>query len=103
MEQGTEYLELILKSAARIDPINDLLAFSRINLDRQLLVEVDLTTIAMDAVSDLDKLIQRSGGCVELGPLPTIHADPSQMRQLFQNLIGNALKFHRMGVPPVST
>ena len=81
--------------------IDDLLAYSRINVDRQPLVEVDLTAVAMDAMSDLDELIQRSGGCVELGPLPTIQADPSQMRQLFQNLIGNALKFHRTGVPPV--
>ena len=37
---------------------------------------------------------------MDVGPLPTIDADPTQMRQLFQNLIGNALKFHRPGVPP---
>jgi two-component system, LuxR family, sensor kinase FixL len=42
-----------------------------------------------------------TGGKVEVGELPAIHADPMQMRQLFQNLISNALKYHRPGVPPL--
>ena len=46
---------------------------------------------------------QQTGGRVEVGDLPTLDADPTQMRQLLQNLIGNALKFHRPGVPPVVT
>ncbi len=103
-EQGKDYLDRILNSAARMrNLINDLLAYSRISLERHPLVEVDLSAVATEVVSDLDELIRQSGGCVELGPLPTIQADPSQMRQLFQNLVGNALKFHRPDVPPVVT
>src|SRR5262249_7599082 len=51
-------------------------------------------------LSDLSVRIEHSAGKVEVGPLPTVEADPTQMRQLFQNLIGNALKFHRPDLPP---
>ncbi len=50
---------------------------------------------------DLEVRIEQVGGRVELGVLPTVNADPLQMRQLMQNLIGNALKYHRPEVPPV--
>ncbi|QFS43817.1 PAS domain S-box protein [Nostoc sphaeroides CCNUC1] len=43
---------------------------------------------------DLELYVQQTGGSVEIGELPTIEADPLQMRQLLQNIIGNALKFH---------
>jgi PAS domain S-box-containing protein len=101
-EQRTEYLDRIITSAARMrNLITDLLAYSRINLESQPLVDVDLATVATEVVSDLDELVRQSKGRVELGTLPTIQADPSQMRQLFQNLIGNALKFHRRDVSPI--
>jgi PAS domain S-box-containing protein len=101
-EQGMEYLDRITGAASRMrNLINDLLAFSRINLETKPLVPVDLTAVALEVVSDLDELIRQSGGRVELGTLPTIQADPVQMRQLLQNLIGNALKFHRPGVSPL--
>ena len=54
-----------------------------------------------EVVSDLEGLIQQTGGSVQLGRLPTIHADPPQIRQLFQNLIGNGLKFQHPDRPPV--
>lgn len=101
-DQGKEYLERIVNAVTRMRSlINDLLAFSRVTLKGQPFSRVDLQTVAREVVSDLEILIQQSGGRVELGPMPTIQADPLQMRQLFQNLIGNALKFHREGVPPV--
>ena len=62
---------------------------------------VDLAQVAREVVSDLEGRLQQTGGRVEVGDLPTVEADPTQMRQLLQNLIGNALKFHRPGVPPV--
>ena len=61
---------------------------------------VDLGRVASEVVGDLEARLHQSHGQVEIGNLPTINADPLQMRQLFQNLIGNALKFQRKGAPP---
>jgi PAS domain S-box-containing protein len=101
-EQGKEYLTRIVSAVGRMRTlINDLLAFSRVTLKGQPFAKVDLQALAHEVVSDLEILIHQSGGRVELGPMPAIQADPLQMRQLFQNLIGNALKFHRPDAPPV--
>ena len=101
-EQGRENLGRILKSAVRMRTlINDLLAFSRISMTGKDFLLVDLGAIASEVVSDLDGLIQQTGGSVQINTLPAIHADPLQIRQLFQNLIGNGLKFHHPGTPPI--
>jgi signal transduction histidine kinase len=63
--------------------------------------QADLNKIVGEVLSDLEVRIQQTNGQVELGELPTLDADPLQMRQLFQNLIVNALKFHQEGRPPV--
>jgi signal transduction histidine kinase len=64
-------------------------------------VPVDLNKVVREVVSDLEVGIEKKGGHIEVGNLMTIDADPSQMRQLLQNLIGNALKFSKKDVPPV--
>jgi signal transduction histidine kinase/CheY-like chemotaxis protein len=100
-EQGREYLERMRSAAARMSTlINDLLAFSRVTTKAQPFAAVDLAAEARQVASDLEGRIQQVGGTVEIGPLPTLHADPMQMRQLLQNLIGNGLKFHRPHEPP---
>ena len=53
-----------------------------------------------DVVSDLEVRIEKSGAQIQVESLPEIDADPSQMRQLFQNLISNAIKFQKPGVTP---
>ncbi|HYE57179.1 MAG TPA: ATP-binding protein, partial [Rhodothermales bacterium] len=63
--------------------------------------QVPLDGVVEDVTQDLWTRLQETGGRVEADALPTIRADAMQMRQLFQNLIGNALKFHRDGVPPL--
>ncbi len=101
-EQGCDYLERMQSSAARMRTlINDLLTFSRVTTKAQPFAPVDLAVVAREVVSDLEGRIQQTGGRVELGELPTVAADPLQMRQLLQNLIGNALKFHKPGEPPL--
>jgi PAS domain S-box-containing protein len=101
-EEGRDYLERMQKAADRgRSLIQGLLAYSRITTRAQPLVPTPLGEIARDVVGDLDARIASVGGNVVVGELPTIEADPLQMRQLFQNLIGNALKFHRAGVAPV--
>ena len=101
-EQGRGYVERMQASAARMRNLIDaLLAFSRVTTKAQPFVPVDLAATAREVVSDLEGRLQQSGGRVEVGSLPTIDADPSQMRQLLQNLVANALKFHKPGEPPL--
>jgi light-regulated signal transduction histidine kinase (bacteriophytochrome) len=61
---------------------------------------VDLSKIALEVIEDLDAKLQTTQGKVTLGKLPRIEADPFQMRQLLQNLIENALKYHKKDIPP---
>jgi light-regulated signal transduction histidine kinase (bacteriophytochrome) len=83
------------------DLIENLLTFSRVTTKAQPFTSVDLGSVARDALSDLESRVKQSGGRVDVGALPSVDADATQMHQLLQNLIGNALKFHRPGVPPV--
>jgi light-regulated signal transduction histidine kinase (bacteriophytochrome) len=81
--------------------INDLLTFSRVTTRAQPFVTVDLNLLLQDVVSDLEYQIDRTHGKITINELPVIEADPTQMHQLFQNLINNGLKFHREDLPPV--
>ncbi len=99
---GRDYLERIRGAAGRMqDLINDLLMYSRLSAREQSYARVDLTKVARSVLSDLEVRIEETGGTVNLGALPAIDADPVHMRQLLQNMIGNALKFTRPGVAPV--
>lgn len=101
-ETGRDYLARVIDAAKRMqDLINDLLMFSRISTKEKTYARVNLNKIAKTVLSDLEVRLEETGGTVNLGDLPTIEADPIHMRQLFQNLIGNALKFARPEVPPV--
>lgn len=101
-EQGRDYLARMQSSATRMRSLIDaLLSFSRITTKAQPFTSVNLEMVAKDVISDLEDRVQRMGGRVDLGPLPTLEADASQMRQLLQNLIGNGLKFARPGTPPI--
>ena len=98
---GQQYLERMQESTRRMQAlINDLLAFSRVATRIHPFVLVNLTEVVKEVLSDLELRLQQSGGRVEVGELPTIEADAMQMRQLLQNLIGNALKFHPPEAPP---
>jgi signal transduction histidine kinase len=100
-EKGVDYLRRANAAAERMQTlIQDLLKFSRVATHGRPFVPVDLGDVTGEVLEDLEAQIQRTGGVVEVGQLPTISADPLQMRQLLQNLISNALKFHRDGVPP---
>jgi PAS domain S-box-containing protein len=99
---GRDYLERMCAAAARMqDLIENLLAFSRITTKAKPFASVDLGSVARDVLSDLESRIAQTAGRVEVGELPSVQADATQMHQLLQNLVGNALKFHRAGVPPV--
>jgi PAS domain S-box-containing protein len=100
--ESADYLNRIQKAAGRMQVlINDLLAFSRVTTRAQPFTTVNLAETAGGVLEDLEGRIELVQGRVELGALPVIDAEPLQMRQLLQNLIGNALKFRRPEVPPV--
>jgi PAS domain S-box-containing protein len=101
-EDAQDYLRRMRNAAARMQTlINDLLEYSQVTIRAQPLQAVDLGRVVSEVLSDLDERIRASHGTVHVGPLPTILAGPLQMRQLFQNLIANALKFHPANAAPV--
>jgi len=101
-EQGRYYLERMQDAAQRMARlINGLLIYSRTSTQAPRFARVDLDDLARDVLNDLQLRLEETDGRVEVEELPEVEADALQMRQLFQNLIGNALKFHRDGVPPV--
>ncbi|MBX9584488.1 MAG: PAS domain S-box protein, partial [Gemmataceae bacterium] len=103
-DQGREYVGKMQGSAGRMSRlIDDLLTYSRVTTHAKPFARVDLNVILAEVVDDLEVRIEKSGGTVDAGPLPAIDADPTQMRQVFQNLLGNALKFAHPGRPPVVT
>jgi len=81
--------------------IDDLLNYSRVTTRALPFRKVSLNRICGDVLSDLDELISQHGAMVRCATLPAVAADPTQMRQLFQNLLVNAIKFHKPGIPPV--
>ncbi len=101
-EEGLDYLSRMQKAAIRMSAlINDLLTFSRVTSKSQPFVCVDLAKVVQEVLFDLETRIEQVGGKIEVAPLPVIEAEPLHMRQLLQNLIGNALKFHKENEKPV--
>ncbi len=93
-EEGQMFLDRIQNSARRMQTlIDDLLSFSRVATRSQAFVDVDLGQLVKDVLSDLEIRIEETGATIQVDALPSVNADPLQMRQLFQNLIGNSLKF----------
>lgn len=103
-DQQRDYLERMRQAAGRMrSMVMDLLELSRISTRGKSFEPVDLNEITREAISDLEMQMIHTGGKVQVNPLPSIEGDPTQMHQLMQNLINNALKYHRPGVPPEVT
>ena len=99
--EAQSYVEKIVKSSERMHQlINDLLKFSRYTNDNFGFEKTDLNLILKDVLSDCETDIQKKKATVTIEELPSVWAIPSQMRQVFQNLISNSLKFSRDGVTP---
>ena len=100
--EGRDYLDRMLTASERMQIlIDNLLSLSRVATKVEPFASVDLAKIAQEVLSDLEAQVEQAGGHLEIGQLPTIEADPLQMRQLLQNLISNALKFHRPQEAPI--
>jgi signal transduction histidine kinase len=79
--------------------ISDLLDLARVNSRGREIVEIDLNEVADEVVADLEPRIAEVGASIVLEPLPVVLGDRVQMCQVMQNLLSNALKFHRTDVP----
>lgn len=88
------YMERVLNSATRMRQLlDDLLQFSRVATRPEPFKEIDLEEIARESADIFESSIRQTGALVEIEDLPVVEADEIQMLRLFQNLIGNALKF----------
>ena len=81
--------------------IRDLLAYSSAGTDGKALHEVSSESALDEAIASLQGAIQESGAVVTHDPLPVVTTDDTQLTQVFQNLVGNAIKYHRAEIPRV--
>lgn len=94
-------LEKTIHAAQRMErTIVDILTYLGLSTNTDRLVPTDLTDLVTDVLADFDLTISGKRAVVRVGPLPVVAVNQGQMRQVFQNLINNALKFSRPGVPP---
>ncbi len=101
-EKGRDYLARMQGAGRRMATmIQDLLSLSRVTTQGETFVPVDLSREIQKVLSDLEVAIDECGGLFEIGDLPVIEADPSQIRQLMQNLLSNAFKYRRPEVTPL--
>lgn len=95
-------LEKIARASERMQSlINDLLRFSRQTTTSEDFVLMPLNNLVQDVLADMEIDIEKTSAQVQVGDLPEVWAIPSQMRQLFQNLISNAIKFRKNEMVPV--
>ncbi|MEN7548374.1 PAS domain S-box protein [Rapidithrix thailandica] len=100
-ETSQDYLSRMLNSASRMQKlINDLLAFSRVTSKARPFEITDLNEVLSGVLMDLEVAIEKSNAIIETTVLPDIKADELQIRQLFQNLVSNAIKFQKPGITP---
>ncbi|HZD44160.1 MAG TPA: ATP-binding protein, partial [Methanomicrobiales archaeon] len=96
-----EYLDFIIGAGKRMQNlINDLLEFSRVNTRGADLKRTETETVLLEAIDNLHFQIEDNSAVVTHSPLPPVMADATQLQQVFQNLIGNAIKFRREDEPP---
>lgn len=100
--QGQVYIQYALEGANRMKKLMDeLLHYSRIGSKKENKIAINASTLVQDAMMLLQAAISESGVHIEIRALPVVYVVASQVQQVFQNLIGNAIKFRRTDVPPV--
>lgn len=99
--KGVDYLARLANAASRMSIlIDDLLKFSRVKTKGSEFSIVDLNLVLANVIDDLEIAISDSDAQVKVDQLPSLRADPTQMNQLFLNILSNALKFRRSNVIP---
>ncbi len=101
-DTGRDYINRMMNATKRMsEMIQGLLDYSRLGTRAKPFAAVDLSRLVNDVVVDLEIPVSMAGARVEVGDLPTLEVDSSQIRRLFQNLIANSLKFHGEEKPVV--
>ncbi len=101
-DEGRSWLDAIVRNTKRMQAlIQDLRAYTVLDAPCHSFDAIDLEKVLADAVANLTSSIQDSGAEVTFDPLPIIKGNPSQLVQLFQNLIGNAIKYRSKETPKV--
>ncbi|NQY92232.1 MAG: response regulator [Deltaproteobacteria bacterium] len=97
----TQILEEVDRSSERMQRlVTGLLDYALVGSDEPDFVDLDLSDVLRNVLDDLDEAIAESGATVTTSDLPTVRGESMQLRRLFQNLVGNALKYRREGVLP---
>lgn len=100
--EAMEFLHYLTDGARRMERmIEDILRFARAGRSASLPSAFPSRDALDSALEDLGAAMEEAGGIVTVGPMPNIVADRSHIERLFENLLGNALKYHRPGTPPV--
>lgn len=97
----SDYISRMQSAAARMQVlIEDLLLFSRVSRSANQFEPLSMQALMEEVLDDINEQVRREGAQVEVGPLPDIRGDRTQIRRLFQNLISNAIKFHKPDLRP---
>jgi signal transduction histidine kinase len=103
-DDGKMFVDRMQNAAGRMRTlINDLLSYSRVTTGAKEFQNVSLSKVLDEVLSDLQIRIEETKATINADQLPTIECEPMQMRQLLQNLLGNALKFRKVDVLPMIT
>jgi signal transduction histidine kinase/CHASE3 domain sensor protein len=98
---GADYIERMQGAASRMQIlIQDLLSFSRVSRSSLNHQPLDMRSVVGEVMDDLENQIQREGAIIRIGELPLVTGDKVQLKRLFQNLISNAIKFHKAHEKP---
>lgn len=103
-EAGQDLLRRLQDAARRMQLlVRDLLTFSRLTTQQVDFEDVDLNPLVSEVLNDLEMGIEEHQAHIDVGLLPTVYGSPLRLQQLFQNLISNAIKFHKPGEPAAVT
>ena len=101
-EKADQYIAFAVEGASRMSTlINDLLAYSRVGTQEKTFSSVELSSVLRNVLASLASAISRTGAQLTHDDLPVVTGDETQLSQLFQNMITNAIKFRKKDVPPV--
>lgn len=100
-EEGQLFIEKMQSACIRMQNlIDDILAFSKISVEKESLAMVNLNKLVEEVIADIDQSIKSSEAVIQVDKLPELTVSPELMKSLFQNLISNSLKYSQKGVPP---